>query len=1665
MKNTYRFSLVLFWAFLSLWSYGQGVNLLEGHNADFQNSNASWLDDNMISSDYTYDNSYHGLQTGGVESGSGKFAITAQANNANGSFYMCSGHPSNHTNEKFLAVNGFGGTRTYTDLSGTPSNKKIIRYTVTGLLPNVYYDFSFWGTNLSNGTHLMAPHVAARVRFRVTGNGTQGPEIFEPTYTQDVPVWTLSPTYRFQSNSDGRLVITIYDDCEFVSGYGDDFGIDDVRLVMADGYIVNASPIALGSHCLCAFDDGIFVFDLPNGPNGYQCYFGNTLYTPTFYLKDTDGVFKQPTLQNPIATPHGGHAWFNNNHKLCYEPAPGYFGQENLEYKISKWGMEEASTINFSIRDLPTFVQMNANTWPEDDLLCVEDMGSFNPMATWESNGANLFYQGWQWKHASDPDEDGYWEESNSFSAQGVGDYTIRFMATNSCTDYCGFSPSQNLTLHVSAPPVLSTSTITQPPTLCGQSAALPNEYLNQVSVTWPNNVVGNKYWQVSHNGGANWIPMTETSSLQNGDLLQYIATNVCGSVMTNSVTVTIADGAEFTQNTPALDWDEFCINDVLSLNDFPTPPSYNSHGLNVENAYWAYSVDGESFTPLTGDLTLTQAGSYYFCYQLRFQCGSDIGFSNSPNPFQVTVHDVPSILVPEETPVLDTVCAGTSLASVLPEGFSPAAGSYYTASGWEISAGTSPDNYSTDLPSVLSASDHGRWIRFYAEGCGSPATSEPMQLFVGDKPTLNVTSAHIMSGFCDQTSVTSMVEQGKLTDVHVIQWNLFEHPEDLDDPSYERWEVLVNNVWTPFTVFSMEYNGCQIRYHAHNRCDDTYAYADDAILVTAGPEFTNPNLYASLESHYCASNDILALPVISDSDYNTNGLGYPRPYWAWSPDGVEFVELENNALTLSVANNGFLRCYLDSDECGGAVAYTLQEPFPLTIIGSPEIQSVTSSITELCEGEVFEYGDLLYEVDWSHGSDEGSSWQYASEVAPNNYSSFDPFSEPLPVGINHIRYYAENECFHTESNILLRVVVNQRPGFVESIPFTLGSFCANEPLDLPATPSLMGLVESSGWQISLTQNQNGEYTDELPAQLTMADQGKWLRYYAQGCETTVHFEAQLFILEKPVVKSDVGSALCTGQLLSYTPPVSLNGVTEFGMKWRKRDAQGTIVEFNPDTDPFDVAGDYEVSYAAYNECSEMQNLDYSEWYLVSVTDGPQYQLNPAWPTSIEVCAGVPLSTVIEAYALSEPPLVNPDVESSPMGWFVSYLDEAGMTQYELMNLGQVITEDYDNRQLCYGMKGYCSDIPIYSVGIPFEVHGRPEIVSLNVPQYYCSGDVFPPVDAEVTVNAHNNEYESQWQWFDGERWTEIPNQSFVIANEHDGLPVRYMITPVNCGFESDISEPFDLYVAGVPEILEGINETISVCADGALGDISPEVNWHNSWPEEGVWQVSNSENGTFGTGPFGSDGIYFNPYEVSELFDGWYLRYHVEGCGDENNSNIAQIDVLHSATVEITGSEQVAQMNSYWPGVYIYHTDVQGGLNWTLEPEIWEYSEVFIDGKSCCRIVVTTTGQASLSAKVGDGSCGMDVIEINASQFDVEDQQIPKAEIYPNPAQHSVTVVSEDIDAVIVYDLLGQPLKTFNGNGSERVTLTVGDLAEALYLVEIRTGKVVIRKMLTVVH
>ena len=239
----------------------QHPNLLDGPKYNNNFSYSTSLNPPYVTSDYERIGSSTGYNGVGTSLGvAGRLVMGSQATSYNPHFFSCIGYgatsSSSNEEKRFLIVNGFGATTNNQYSTGTPSSKKIIQYTVNeGVERYVMYDLSFYATHLCNGTLAGIPLLQARVNFRIQCNGsnvmtTDGNLNWTPDLSSGQASWDPSDTFRMNSGNNTTLVIAFYDDCEWHTDLGDDFGIDDVTLRLAPEYNVTAQSFTAPMACL-----------------------------------------------------------------------------------------------------------------------------------------------------------------------------------------------------------------------------------------------------------------------------------------------------------------------------------------------------------------------------------------------------------------------------------------------------------------------------------------------------------------------------------------------------------------------------------------------------------------------------------------------------------------------------------------------------------------------------------------------------------------------------------------------------------------------------------------------------------------------------------------------------------------------------------------------------------------------------------------------------------------------------------------------------------------------------------------------------------------------------------------------------------------------------------------------------------------------------------------------------------------------------------------------------------------------------------------------------------------------------------------------------------------------------------------------------------------------
>jgi len=749
-------------------------------------------------------------------------------------------------------------------------------------------------------------------------------------------------------------------------------------------------------------------------------------------------------------------------------------------------------------------------------------------------------------------------------------------------------------------------------------------------------------------------------------------------------------------ENMEVLGNDEFFPNPDDATLDVVTPPEHGSAVPDQDTKTIIYTFNHDGY----------YGGTDQFQYRV-----TNHGVSDEAWVYVSTAY-APSVGVVE---LPELICTNTTCEFVEPDVQS--FGSIITDFGWEWA--NDPNGLWNTLilnPFDLPVEDY--YLRFWAEnGCGR-AESEFVRMRVCDAPELNTMTISDPPFVCEG----AWLPADYLSQVWVTNWN--------NDEGVAGWEVKHGDgAWMPQTSLS---NGDWLRYRAENSCGETVTNAV-MVHITQGPEFTGQPYPDPFESYYCLGAT-LTLPS-DHPQYETHGMA-TEGFWAYW-EGNEYQAVVNGTILTEEWDGRGLTYVLDS-ECGGPIPYP--ESFPLIVVMPPEVQSVTVTPLEVCKGSPIQ-GDA--QIDWHHGTPDSQhcTWQYAPFNAPSAYVSFDP-SQGIPeTGMYYVNYHAvANECgFSGDCDEPTLIMVNTAPAFADNTPLSLPPFCVDDELVLPMAPAVTGGVDESGWKISVGYDSIGPYMDvELPLQLTLSDDQRWLQYYAQGCGDLITKEVQIRVDGKPGEPYNVENQLCVGQPFGY---YSSSDIAPFdSWIWEYDALDGNYVPFDPDDFSFQTAGWFEVRYALINHCVDENNPEFSQPFLVEVALGPEFE-NSTLPNELSVCAGTTLEALLDEYNLTQPTLVDPTAPHADLGWYLRFKDANNVMQSVPIGMGTVLDMADNGKELCFGMTGDCSDSNIYSRGIRLTV-SSPESVAISgetqvaVMTDYWPGKYYYCVDTEgVEVN------------------------------------------------------------------------------------------------------------------------------------------------------------------------------------------------------------------------------------------------------------------------------------------------------------------------------------------
>lgn len=168
-------------------------------------------------------------------------------------------------------------------------------------------------------------------------------------------------------------------------------------------------------------------------------------------------------------------------------------------------------------------------------------------------------------------------------------------------------------------------------------------------------------------------------------------------------------------------------------------------------------------------------------------------------------------------------------------------------------------------------------------------------------------------------------------------------------------------------------------------------------------------------------------------------------------------------------------------------------------------------------------------------------------------------------------------------------------------------------------------------------------------------------------------------------------------------------------------------------------------------------------------------------------------------------------------------------------------------------------------------------------------------------------------------------------------------------------------------------------------------------------------------------------------------------------------LTVNHSQQGTLQGPTQVIAASNLISGFYNYCVPDSlnispNTLNWICTNPDWMISPLANHYR--CQLWVTDIGQGTLIARTEHDCDTVYSLDINATWFDLDENEALKARMFPNPVQTEVTVQAEEIVHIRVVDVMGQVVMEKEFDLTAAANLNVGHLPQGMYMMEITTTK-----------
>lgn len=259
---------------------------------------------------------------------------------------------------------------------------------------------------------------------------------------------------------------------------------------------------------------------------------------------------------------------------------------------------------------------------------------------------------------------------------------------------------------------------------------------------------------------------------------------------------------------------------------------------------------------------------------------------------------------------------------------------------------------------------------------------------------------------------------------------------------------------------------------------------------------------------------------------------------------------------------------------------------------------------------------------------------------------------------------------------------------------------------------------------------------------------------------------------------------------------------------------------------------------------------------------------------NISVCQGQPVSVDVLANDIILPNATGAEVTVVSGPSHGNYTLQSNIIQYTFTG-GNFFTDQIRYRVTTHGVSA--------EAYVNFILNRPPTVASITAPSVICTGGSLGIDTPSVTPSS-----EGVWQCCQtngGTNWTTFDPTNIPLSM--NGWWVRYHATN-DCG--SDNSNAVQIFVTNGPSFSAQTPQVQPICAGTSLTLAPPAFNDNGSPIQGQGWVASSTETGNYTS---------FNLNNITTAYNGWYIRYMVEGsCGTVYSSPAQQLVVNEAPDV-----------------------------------------------------------------------------------------------------------------------------------------------------------------------